>query len=888
MNQRPRRKKQYAVATLEFASVKPLVNFLLSAVNEPEFSPGSTVYEQSLNRIYQGKPKGLFIRVQGHSDVIDRLDAMVKTGIASAKMHSGDQVPSSAAAMTIEQLMQRIHLKEAPQAKYRGGQLLTALWNANPDTLSEYVSYLWNLGANGMEVAFVRPGGGDAMPTHLVRIDELRHPGAFQSWSGGDDVTAELYVPMVSGQQNPYYVQWGFRFPIPGLERFVPSEDGLTLLRRIPGQTSTEWRVFRSRDIHFFRKPHDVLNLKTDRDSRSAIEMQPEVEEKNVPLEVAIVPRSRSALQQYWQVDREIDRLRRSLRNLEQNRARLVGRDSDEVYFAYRFEQHGTSELNPLLLRLLQQRMSTLSGYDYAFCKPKNGNPFHLVMSNRPSRALGFSVQVADRVYCQPKQWRMWGVNLYLPLDAELAPLIDSSDAVPMLQQMLDQSAQFPDDELEGGEGNYREWDAILWEPTHDNRITETRIKDKQPLMSRFRLLNSFQCHVARDVEQQTRDRLAERLRQTRLDVMDELDELETILLHAVEKRTAEVESQFEQMQKRLEKAEGLVTHLEPRVRTVTERLLAAPQDWVDFVRNVLSTHAEVVKPPLDAFEGLQNTLQKVETALLKTLTPRTKNLADAARRECDRLDKQFADFDEHLKEAQGQFTELESFSVKLSSVLAEVSATYRQIEQRVKRVRKLENEIIGFQKEIDQIDQREKEVETRHAHISQLRSEADKRSAEADRRAKEIREAEATLTSQVAELAELRRQIDDKGKKLSARLGLLARQVAGARDQDEHMNRLSYELNTRIGFVSAHARAVETWERHRQKWDTQIRIQEQELSLQVESMDPQIEELSGQNPTSPKVREHISKAVFHMNEARRLVNNNGTGGRSVEGDESD
>lgn len=832
------RKKQYPIRTLVFDSPTRLINFLLSAVDEPDFGPGSVIYEKCLNRIYRQRPSGLLIRVQAHDSVVERLEAMVQAGVARASIHEGDQVTAGSSPLSIEQLMRRVHLREEPQTRYQGGQLLTALWGADQDSLSEYVSYLWDLGASGMEIAFVRSSATDEMPSHIVRIQGLRHPGAFQSWGQRSGVTAELFVPMSGAHQaSQYYVQWGWRYPVPGLDRLVSSDSELTLLRRPEGQDSTEWRAFRSGDIHFFQKPNELLELEIARESRSLIEMQADARDRNVPLEVAIVPRSRSALREYWQIDREIDRLRRSLRDLEQNRARLVGRDGDEVFFAYRFNQEGHSDLNPLMLRLLQQRMGTLTGYDHAFCKPENATPFHLVMANRPSRALGFSMQVADRVYYQPRQWRNWGVNLYLPLDTELAPLIDSSDAIPLLQRILEHTSQFPDGELDSGEGDYREWDAILWEPSQAAGITETRVKDKQPLLSRFRLLNSFQCRVARDVEQKTRERLAETLRATRAEVTDELDQLETELLEAVATRTAEVEKQFAEMQEQLTRAEGLVEQLEPKVQTVSERLLKAPENWVEFVRTVLKTHAAVIDPPLEAFQELRTTLKKVETALLKTLTPRAKDLVEAAQRESDRLDSRFDSFDAQRTAAMKGVENLEKLSSRIGAVLVEAAGTFRQIERRVRKVEQLEQEIREKQQVIDRIDEKERDANARHEVVTRLHAEADSRAAEADRKMKEVRESEQALTAQVAELGQLQIQLNEQEQLLSARLAQLARDIATAREQDEEMKALSTELKSRIGFVNSHSKAVETWEHYRNSWQTRLDVRWREQTQRIESM---------------------------------------------------
>ncbi|MEK6261917.1 MAG: hypothetical protein AABP62_25240 [Planctomycetota bacterium] len=831
-------KPVYPVRTFEFNGPKPLIDFLDTTQAEAEMRPGSNLYDQALNRLYLLQPKTLYIRVQAHQDLIARLEAMAQSSMGGkqGRIHEDDVVPDDAVELNIERLLRMLALKPAKSGRLTGS-LLLALWGATPGTLCEVAANLWNLGASGLELAFLQSSSRQSTPTHLIRVHGLRHVDALRSWVASEKDTLEIYQRTGRSLGNTeYYILADYQFPVPSPDRLLQIRAEMVLIR--PGRESKtpEWLTFSAGEVRFFRKPHEILDLQASFRERPLLEAAADEPPQPIPLSLAIIPKPRGADRQYWQIDQELDRCRRTLRELEQKRARLVGRDRDEVYFAYRFHQAAEGVLNPLLVRLMQQRLGTLSGYDHAYCQPKEGKPFHLVLANRPCRALGFALQMADRIYYQPKQWRNWGVNLYLPLDTELAPLIDSHDAIPLLQQVLDNTSKLRDDEQDAGD--YREWEAILWEPDQNGVIYETRVKQKRPLLAQFRLLNSFQAQVARDVDAQTRQRLADALHATRIKLTDNLQEVERDILAYAAREADRIEADFADMHVQLSKADQLMTQLKPQVDEVCSRLLQAPQNWLDFVNLVIRTHRELTQPAVDEFQQTRSVIVAIQTTLLKTLTPRGRNLVEAAQKGVAHLQQRLLEFDQLKDGMLAHFTELEQLGSRAAAVLAEVQRTADQIGDRLQAVREAEKQITTMQREIAEIHERETVVREQHEHVRKQRAEAEIVAAETDKRQADIRESEDKVIQLTAELGRLKLELNRRGALASARMGQLAQQLVEVRRQSESMQQLSKEINEQVGFVDRHSEAVTLWQNHRLSWESALNKKCQELSETIGKME--------------------------------------------------
>ena len=175
----------------------------------------------------------------------------------------------------------------------------------------------------------------------------MHHPDAFHVWIGNSETKFEVYTPHRTDlRESRIYTLWGYRHPVPGLERLAELDRELILLRpRKPGKNSvSDWITFAAGDVNFFRKAYEFVDLEISLDDIPLVEMNEDPDEATLPLELAIVKKPKVGPNRIWQVDKQIDSQRRVLQDLEQQRSRLASDEPEEVYFAYRFDQTSEDE----------------------------------------------------------------------------------------------------------------------------------------------------------------------------------------------------------------------------------------------------------------------------------------------------------------------------------------------------------------------------------------------------------------------------------------------------------------------------------------------------------------------------------------------------------------
>jgi len=830
----------YATRVLQFSRFEHLINFLLTCQSDADLGPGSGVWERYLSQIYvvsSRRQQAFLVQVAAHRDLLKRVLAIADTERAKPAR----AIPQGAGRpQPVSRLMRRILLRSARPAATTPPHLLAVFWRTNSEELSTHVHDLWNLGAGQMEIAFVRSGKN--RPRHLVRIHGFKHPDAFYGWWQQNSEDVEVYTPSEADEEETvYYVLGGYCFPVPGLARLsdLHHERALVLIRPNPSRgQAPEWIALEGREAEFFWKSYEVVDLEVTRDEQPLVELEADRSEQAVPMELAIVAKPRSALTTLLQIDKEIERERRALRELENKRARLVGGEREELYFAYRFDQASPDELNPLLIRLMQQRLGTLAHFEYAYCQPTAGDPYHLVIATQTQQQHGFSLQLADGVYYQPANWQTWGVNLFLPMDMELAPRVDTNDAIPMLQRFLEQSTDAGDETLEAEpeNGDFRDWAAILWERGYDGEIVETRVRETVPLLSQFRLLNSFQARSARSVGEATRRSLLETMQANWNAATVELDALERDLLAFVRQRSTAIEESYAQMDQRLATARRLVEQLEPQVDKVTEWVRSLPNAWVEFVGAVISKHYEISREAVGAHEELRREVL-ADRAGLRALVLRNRDLTAMASRERERLDSHFQTFDKSRAGFEELRQSAQSLAERVVHVLEQVQSAHGQLAARIEECEAREREVEALQQEIDEIDERERDIGARLEEMRRRHALAKQREAGLKKKGKEIESRQRLLAEKSAEMFQLREDLRRQEEQISARLRHMEEQMEIIRAQSAGMESLHDTLHEQVELIDAHAGAVETWDSYRHAWETDLTQRGTRLHSAVQRM---------------------------------------------------
>jgi hypothetical protein len=819
---------------LSFPAARNTFDFLLTCLEDDRLAPGSEIYDNSLNRVYVRRAAPLTVHFVVEAEV-----GMLRTvvEIASACGGSASHVRPMPAQefkeSTIEKILRCVLLRPADGHSPAADHMLLALWHARGEDVAALLRSILELGVRNVEVAFTRADGANA-PTHLVRLQGLKHPDALSSWLNQPNANLGVYSPVGGwGSQARFYAPWGYRFPLPGLDRICRLDTELVLLHLTDLRKPPRWISFPPGQLNIFRKLHEIVDLEIGH-TESMLEIEESDIRARVPIELAIVRRPRGGPTRLWQIDRTIDRQRAALGDLEVLRGRIAAGETEESYYAYRFEQDDANGLNASLIRLMQQRVSTLAGYDYSYCRPERGTPFHLVIANRSERQTGFSVQPADRVYYQPATWRRWGVNLFLPHGWELAPRIDTSEAAPLLLAWLDRAGR----SVRPGQSadNERELSAVLWDAGEDGSIVETRVVETVPLLSSYRLLNSFQQDLAANIEMATQTRMLAGLQAARETVQVDLDTVERDLLEHVGKRASAIEASYGEMESQIASAERLVTQVTPKVGVVTEMVLRLPGEWVEFVNGVVELHRKLSDPTIDGYERLRQAVRRGRDDL-RSLALAGRDLAAATARERGRLADQMAACDQASEEARVQAKELDGQAVRAARLVAEIGKMHSRLAKRLKQIEAAVEKANKLQAEIDDVDSRQKEVEERLTRLQALHAEAEKTAAKVQAQEGEAATQQRAVLNRAADLASRRENLTQSLLRSAQQLERMERLLGEVGTASAEVEQLCKALESRWEMLRAHARAAEEWARRKADWDERMRARQEEVAAQVKDL---------------------------------------------------
>ncbi len=859
---------------LAFPTPAAYLGFLLTCLETPELSRRTEVYQQHLSRVYIPRSGTQRLLVSLRCDAERAQQAAYMALANGGTVHKTQSLERDRFhILTVAQLLRAVRLKPMPRPLLRPGRMLVALWGAQPNTLAEFLEYCWNLGLEGLEIAFLR-GVRRGTPSHLVKVQAAQRVEAFHAFCEsfeGRLERLELYAPLRGERgDSRFYTRWGYRFPAPGLEQLGEFDRDLILLRpQADGKrAATEWITFAPGEINFFRRAYDFVDLELSLEETPLVELHEDVTPPQVPMELAMIARPKSSTIRLWQIDQQIDRQRRTLLDLEQHRASLAAGRWDEVYFAYRFEQVDEESLNPRLVRLLQQRISVLNHYDYAYCQPTSGCPYHLVLANRPQRQMGFSLQTADAVYYQPAAWRRWGLNLFLPLHSELAPQIDDNDALPLLQRILDECDRTTRDELPTLPA--AECAAVLWEPGRDGAIEETRIAETVSLLSRFHLLNSFERRVAGQVEQTTRERLTEGVRAARRRVEDELDALTRELLEHIGGRTEKLEHTYTRLEESLQAAEQLVGRVEPRIEEIRKLVLTLPEQWVQFVEGVIELHRSLAQPELLQSDALAKR-RLAGRQQLRALAVRGKDLSERAEGHLARFEQEVNQHEQAIVGQQQVQTDLDQLHERATRVTAEIRSLHQRLAQRLDRIRKMERTANRMQREIDQIDDREKQTKQRLAELKPLLAEYQQKAAEIEKTDEDLSHKEQELLQQSQKLAEHRQELAERSRQLAGQLQQIEAYLTTCSARSEEIAEVAKELTEQMDLVAAHSEVIEMWDDRRQAWENHLALERQEEGRWIDRIQDALVDWETEAHVSTAVRKELELAERHLNRAKQL-----------------
>lgn len=814
MSKAARSTVRQARVALEFERPAQLTGFLLTCLGEAEFSRGTQLFDQHLNHVYirRAAPHTMHLRVTGKIKPLKLLLQMAEAN--GGKGFALKELANEYLRTNVQGLLARIRLQPA-RLRQAPDQLLFALWECSTERLQQIVLHLTELTASWCEVAFIKAEGD--VPTHLIRLHTPAHTDAVLTWVGQQQGRAEVYTPYRSEGAGCFYVQSGYRYPLPGLDQLSDLSSELVLLGTVPQSKVTRWLAFPPGQLNFFRRFHEISDPNIEVERQPFVKMGEGAQPHPLPLEIAIAPQPAEGPMRLWQLDKLIDQQREKLLDLEKRRQILATGRGRDVFFAYKFVQRGADRLNPLLVRFCQQRLGVLANYDYAYCAPQNGEPFHLIVARQTQRDLGFGMQLADAVYYQPEQYRQWGVNLFLPIGRRMIPAVASSDAIPLLQQLLEKIGS-------------HDAEALIWEDLGQGRIAETRITETQPLLSQYRLLNSFQRTDARQVVEQTRQGLIDELRHSRREVAVTCRSIEQDILTYVEGRCEQLELTYAELHEHLTLATADITEKEPKIEKVTEFIQSIPETWAKFVQAVLDLHRQLTKDRIEAHDALRETY-RFSRETLRAAAVRHKDLNAKIVSYKEKVAADGHVLKEDLNRTQATIAEARAINGKLYALFIQIRAAYDHLSERIQAITAAQQKADHIQAAIDSVDKREREAQARLERLQGLEEQIAERVEKLKVKTAHVQAGESDAASKLAEVAQAEEdmfgRLRDASRSLADLERHLARVVADAAVTEE----LFCAIQEESELLQKRAGLVQRWEQHASRWSEYLTSEHQQAN---------------------------------------------------------
>lgn len=820
---------------IEFAKPADLAGFLLTCLSEPVCGPGTEV-DRQLNHLYYAlQTRLIYVQFQASADI-------TKLVISIAIANSGKPLPRSPRIGNSRQLTRLQFVRAVPLQQDQDPRcpdvLIVAFHQAQLEQLSNFFDTIGQIGVRSIEFAFVAGSAGEF--SHLVRLRGLTDLKAILAASASAGCQITLFGPVRSERAVPkFFVKLGHRYPIQGLERLAQIDSELVLLR--PGAQNpqlTEWVQLAHGQLNFFRRLSESVDLKLSDEMAEIISLQEDPDPRPVPIELALTPRPQGPPSQLVEIDRQIDRYQRLMSDLNQARERLTTSDTDEVYFAYCFDQPAGESLNPGLTGFLQQRVATLRNCQYAFCQPSADDlpPFHLIVARRSQKHEGFSLQSADRVYFQPAAWRQSEVPLYLPWGMELAPRIDSHDAVELLHRFLEESASAGGQSLPPHVPPAAECQVILWDRGRRGEVIETRVPALSGLLDQFRVLNAFRRETAAEVTQATVAQLEQGLTRSRARSDEELNRLTKELYEHVAARTTRIESEFQTMVDQLAAAVQLVNQVQEDATSVTDVINNVPQEWAEFVTRVIEVNKAIVKRGYEAYESFRGRLSPTKRDL-RILGRRGTDLAQLAETQRSRLEDRIAECNQLVRQTDGCRGLLENLAPQVSTLVQQVVMTHHELRARFEVLGQQIAEADEMERAIDECEDQEREVRARVAQLKPAYERCEQLRGELTQLDQDIAAREESVRVRTLELASLRQIRETRARQLASQLQSMEAHLQRLESHNGEAAALSQTLAVESRLLADQVRAVDQWSSQAGAW--RQTLQTQLLQLRQRIQDP-------------------------------------------------
>lgn len=288
----------------------------------------------------------------------------------------------------------------------------------------------------GVQMAMMRKDT-DETPAALLRIQALASSYPVHVWQTEPGTT--LFYRL--HETSACYVQWGYRHPLPELDRLHPAfaaqPDRMSLALIAWDGHHTVWRHIH--DARDFRPVARIADVRLNgREQPQRFEMLDERAMRDRRFQITLslkraATRNNDASAAVFHGQSLKDRIR----TLEMQRARIDRelnhlKNLEHTHYLCLFEE---PQAEALLRFAMSYPLSRLCRFLYLACHTGDKNRVtHVILSKEDTGRNDLPGEISDQgqVFVRDRAWHMLGVNVYLPEGYELSPFIgyDNADAL--------------------------------------------------------------------------------------------------------------------------------------------------------------------------------------------------------------------------------------------------------------------------------------------------------------------------------------------------------------------------------------------------------------------------------------------------------------------------
>jgi len=543
----------------------------------------------------------------------------VETEVATSN-HDQQQMREADKVHDLAAFLRWIRLVPAREGRERRTHdLLVASYGSHPDFWRRLYAEIPKSYDQNCTVRFLH-NAGPHLPRFIVSLPNAEPEQDWGLWLHAicrrfSQEKIRLFYKLPGGVSAEYYIEFGYRHPMPSIREFYPNEEDARMFLITGDAVAESGQGQSDREEGFWTAvnyPAGGRLVGIERDTEQfdvQLGGDPQVdlvhavpEAPQLSWVAELLPIAEEHAGRLRNLEGRILAAKETVYRLDSERRLLLDRGRDRYRFILLFAQPAAPEgeaptIASSFQRFLNLSRRQLDRFEYGYIKVED-ELFHVVRTREALRDSDLHLGLATRVFSQPQFWGDSNLLLYVDRNHELFPRIDQAETAKSLARTL---LDVPG--VRRGEclllGRPNEYDGPL-------RILPLAFPpDECNLAKRLSFLNKQFLRVSIEAVHDVDENLRRTLEQTQADLQEETEKVERELMGEAERRLEVARSTWLQLQPRVEGILHAGRTIAGNLQLVEECLTDAGHSWQKFLDGLLDIQLALVKPKLDALEKL-------------------------------------------------------------------------------------------------------------------------------------------------------------------------------------------------------------------------------------------------------------------------------------------